>query len=152
MHLSNEKFLKRARRCVTIMGYRKFYKTNIECSRYKLKKKRDWDRFARLSYLPWYKGKHFSEPNAKNWSVREYALLYPIKLRRKKNIIIMTAYHPLLHKNLIIDGCHRAVAIDSLLLEEKPIPEVEIWECRGEQLHAIFPMDFQHFVVDALKK
>lgn len=154
MHLSNEKFLKRAKRCVTIMGYNKFYETDTKCMRYKIQDGEEWNEFAVSSYLPWYKY-HFSNPKAKNYNVRKYAIQNPLKLKRRDNIIIMTAYHTLLNKRLIIDGCHRAVALDTLHIkteDELWMPKIEIWECYGSQLHAIFPMDFQHFVINAIKK
>jgi hypothetical protein len=112
----------------------------------------DWELFSENCLLPWYKnGREWSYPNAENFSLREYAQLFPKELKELPNTPILSAYHTLLNKRIIVDACHRSVAIQSAVDKKGQIPTVRIIECYGSQIHSIFSCDFCNLVVNALK-
>ena len=83
--------------------------------------------------------------------MREYARVFPKELKELPNTPILSAYHTLLDKRIIVDACHRSVALQSEVDRERPIPKVRIIECYGSQIHSIFPCDFCNLLVDSLK-
>jgi hypothetical protein len=64
------------------------------------------------------------------------------------SIRIMTAYHPSIGKRIIVDGFHRAIALEIEIrdLKKNILPKVEIWECYGRLVHTIFPFEFSHLL------
>ncbi len=109
----------------------------------------DWREFSESCYLPVYKQGDWSTPNAENWNLQEYAKFNPTTLSYANEILILSAYHTLLKKRIIIDGAHRAVELESNL--GKKLEEARIIECYGSQLHSIFPCDFNNMIVRAIK-
>jgi hypothetical protein len=62
------------------------------------------------------------------------------------NLSIVTAYHTEIKKRVIVDGFHRAVAVEIESEKSKSIPEVTILECYGNLVHTIFPFEFCHLM------
>lgn len=110
-----------------------------------------WRGYSAGALLPWYKMKlGWSNPYASNYSLQEYAMSHPSKLWRKE-LVVMSVYHTLLNTRVIVDGCHRAVAIESAVNEGKvTIPLVKVIEAYGSQVHALFLCDFCNIVKDRL--
>jgi hypothetical protein len=110
-----------------------------------------WKEFARECYLVWFDGGQWSTPNKLNWGVTEYASKNPSPLSQSVDLLILSAYHTLLEKRVIIDGCHRAVALATMVQNGQSIPTARVLECYGTQIHAILPADFCNLVVEALR-
>jgi hypothetical protein len=103
----------------------------------------DWNEFSAECFLPWYKqGITPSDSRAENYSLREYALKYPCSLDPNQEMRILSAYHSSLGLRLLVDGCHRAVALQSEVNKGKNIPPVTVIECYGTQMERVFPCDF----------
>jgi len=55
---------------------------------------------------------------------------------------ILSAFHTGIRKRLIVDGCHRAVALETELARSKTIPIVTVLECFGSSVEIVFYDDF----------
>jgi len=111
-----------------------------------------WKEFSQNCYLPWYTGPDWCVPDSLNWGLTEYSRKFPALLTQREDLLILTAYHSLLGKRVIIDGAHRAVALDSEVNAGRDIPPVKVLECFGTQIHGILPADFCNLIVKALRK
>ena len=114
-----------------------------------------WKDIIQVSYLPRYKdGKSPWEDPAQNFTLYEYSLQTSpeIRLRADKtlenapNKRITAAYDIKLNKRLILDGDHRAIAIQLKVNLGENIPEMELTECYGEHMEDIFATDFKHLL------
>jgi hypothetical protein len=102
----------------------------------------DWNQFTLKCFLPMYDGLDATDPAAENCSLREYASKYPVPLNPEKEMRILSAYDSSLDLRLIVDGIHRAIALQSQVDDGKNIPPVTVLECYGTQMERIFPLDF----------
>jgi hypothetical protein len=137
---------------VLVIWQRSFYCTDTKVREVDVESNLDWGLFSANCLLPWYKNDlDWSNPNAENFSLREYARLFPKELKDVPNAPILSAYHGLLDKRIIVDGFHRAVALQSEIDRKGRIPKVRIIECYGSQIHSIFPCDFCNLLIDALR-
>ena len=71
--------------------------------------------FELETYLAWFTEDQWSIPTTRNWSLGEYATQRPKELTQSSNLRIMSTYHTLVGKSVIIDGCNRAVALATLV-------------------------------------
>lgn len=118
--------------------------------------------------LVWKQFSHFCftlNYNAADWprglyKLNEFSLLTSTMNDPKINhldtqgsIRIATAYHPLISKRIIVDGFHRATAleIETRELKRNIIPNVEIWECYGRLVHTIFPFEFSYLLTSYIE-
>lgn len=113
-----------------------------------------WKSFASICILPWYKnGLDWSYPNSKHYSLEEYARdhkEYELDVLPGKPLL--TAFHSLLDVRLIVDACHRSVAIQNAVNAYEKIPRIRVLECYGTQLHTIFPCDFANLITSRVPK
>jgi hypothetical protein len=106
---------------------------------------KEWQIIIDNCFLPDYKyNKSWEGPSAKNYTLIEKSLLSNEKLKNYSNIVIITAYDPESCQRLIVDGVHRAIALQIIINERKNIPAVEIVECYGSNVRLIFKSDFLH--------
>jgi hypothetical protein len=73
----------------------------------------------------------------KSWLSKE-------ELKSEKDIVIITAYDSDLNKRLVVDGMKRSIAIQRLVNQNIPIPELELIECYGPNIKLTFKDDFLH--------
>ena len=61
------------------------------------------------------------------------------RLENEDNLKIITAYHTSIKKRVIVDGFHRAAALETEIKnkERSAIPKVTIWECYDNFVHTI---------------
>jgi hypothetical protein len=110
-----------------------------------IKSNSDWKTILEPSFLPDYKDqKSWKDPLAKNYLVIEKSWLSKEELRSYKDIIIITAYDSDLNKRLVVDGMKRSIAIQRLVNQNIPIPELELIECYGPNIKLVFKDDFLH--------
>lgn len=147
--VSESTFYQEAHR-ISVLWLKGFVFTDTRIREVAITNIEDWREFSESCYLPVYKQGDWSTPNAENWGLQEYAKANPSTLSYPNEIMILSAYHTLLKKRIIIDGAHRAVALESNLGEN--FAEARIVECFGSQLHSIFPCDFNNMVVRAIKQ
>ena len=113
--------------------------------KYIIKSNSDWKTILEPSFLPDYKDqKSWNDPLAKNYLVIEKSWLSKEELRSDKDIIIITAYDSDLNKRLVVDGMKRSIAIQRLVNQNIPIPELELIECYGPNIKLVFKDDFLH--------
>lgn len=74
-------------------------------------------------------------------------------LDSEDNIKIVTAYHSSIGKRVIMDGFHRAVALEIEMRDSRRdnIANVTVWECYGGLVHTIFPFEFSHLLTSCIK-
>ena len=105
--------------------------------------------------LPWYKDEKSPwEDSAQNFTLYEYSLQTSpeTRLRAEKalenapNKRITAPYDIKLDKRLILDGDHRAIAIQLKVNLGENIPEMELMECYGEHMEDIFATDFKNLL------
>jgi len=74
-------------------------------------------------------------------------------LKTEDSIKVVTAYHPSIGKRIIVDGFHRAVALEIAIRDSKRnnIPKVTVWECYGRLVHTIFPFEFSHLLTSYIE-
>lgn len=102
-----------------------------------------WAEFATDCFLPWYKdGLDWRSPGCVNYSLLGYAKAHTERLTTRDQILLVSAYHPPTGTRLILDGCHRAVAVQNRSSRGLPIPEVRVLECFGVRVSEIFKTDF----------
>lgn len=100
------------------------------------------------SYLPKYKdGKSWNDPTAKNYALDEYVLqALEEALKKSEGLQITSAYHTKIKQRLIVDGVHRAIALQRRINSHETIPEVRVLECYGKHVDKSFPCDFANLV------
>ncbi len=146
--VSESTFYQEAHR-ISVLWLKGFVYTDTKIREADVSNYEDWKEFSESCYLAVYKQGDWSSPNAENWALQEYAKLNPSTLTYSKEILILSAFHTLLKKRIIIDGAHRAVALESNFNQD--FGEARVIECYGSQLHSIFPCDFNNMIVRALK-
>ena len=141
---------------VTVIWLKGFSNTDTHSRETIINSNLQWRRLFNDSVLPWYylgsspRG-DWSKPKSLNYKLVDYAFKHPKPLNRGvEELLIITAYHSLLEKRLLVDGCKRAVALQTEVDQGRDIPTVRVLECYGTQLHAIFPCDFCNLIVDRL--
>lgn len=140
--VDNQRFLEHAR------GIRLHWKHNFDDTDTRTKECviltiEDWREFSESSFLPWYKsGLKYTDLDRVNYSLYEYAARYPSTLDPDQEMRILTAFHTEVRKRLIVDGCHRAVALETEVSKNNTIPIVTVLECFGSNVDRIFPCDF----------
>ena len=74
-------------------------------------------------------------------------------LESEDSIKIVTAYHPSIDKRIIMDGFHRATALEIEIknMRREFIPKVTIWECYGGLVHTMFPFEFSHLLTSYIE-
>ena len=145
--VSESTFYQEAHR-ISVLWLKGFVFTDTKIRLIEISSIEEWREFSDSCYLPVYKGGDWSTPNSENWSLKEYAKLNPTQLTYPNEVLILSAFHNLLKRRIIIDGAHRAVALESNLTKE--FGAARIIECYGSQLHSIFPCDFNNMIVRAL--
>lgn len=136
---------------IGVIWLRCFHNTDTQTRRAIIRSKVQWTRFSQSCLLPWYKGgTDWSPPSAENYSLQEKAKESPSDLKKGQKMLIMTAYHSLIDRRIIVDGCKRAVALETAVNRGGNIPEVTVLESYGTQIHSIFPCDFNNLVRRAL--
>ena len=136
---------------IRVKMLKKFYDTDTQVRITTINSVSKWNEFAKTCILPWYNNSlSWSNPSAANLGLTTYALQHPAKLWNKE-ITLMAAFHTLLKTRLIVDGCHRAVAVETSANERQCVPNTEVIECYGSQLHAIFPCDFCNLISPRLQ-
>ena len=149
--VDTDEFLKLQQR-IEVIWFADFAHTETSVRQVLIKSNLQWKSFSRSCLLPWYKdNKDWSYPDSEHYTLVERAKLQPIKLREDKDLLIRTAYHTLINKRLIVDGCKRAVALETESNKGREIPEVRVLKCYGPQIHSIFPMDFTNLIVKELR-
>jgi hypothetical protein len=107
------------------------------------------------SYLPKYKkGKSWSDSSAYNFTLKEYTLQSDFEVKNKakealnkfRQLQIKSAYQSAIKKRLIVDGVHRAVALQLKVYNHENIPDIRLLECYGADVSKSFPCDFKHLV------
>lgn len=70
------------------------------------------------------------------------------RLENEDNLKIISVYHTSINKRVIVDGFHRAAALETEIKNKErfAIPRVTIWECYGNLVHTIFPFEFSHLL------
>jgi len=105
------------------------------------------------SFLSRYKnGRSWNDPSAENFKVTEYCLIMPVEVRDRvdtimriaKDFTITTAYHTTLDKRLIVDGVHRALGIESKIMQIGLFSIVNLIECYSNRIDENFEYDFKH--------
>lgn len=105
------------------------------------------------SYLPKYKnGKSWEDSTAYNFTLKEYTLQSDLEVKNKaketlnksRQLQITSAYQSAIKKRLIVDGVHRAVALQLKVYKHENIPEIRLLECYGTDVSKSFPYDFGH--------
>jgi len=138
---------------IRVIWLSRFYHTDTEFRELIIDSNELWKSFVRNCLLPWYKnGLGWSDPSGMNYSVEEYAHEHPQELGSLPDEPLVTVFHPVVNVRLIVDGCHRSVAIQSAVNKNQLIPKIRIIECYGTQVHAIFPCDFCNIMAKALSK
>jgi hypothetical protein len=123
---------------------------------YTIKSKDDWN-YLHMgnSYLPKYKqGKSWNDPTSQNYTLYEYTLQAPSNIRnyaeevlkRSERLQITSAYHSKIEQRLIVDGVHRAVALQLKINSHENISEVRLLECYGIHVDKSFPSDLANLV------
>ena len=134
---------------------RGFYCTDTKVRTAVLKDKSQWREYASEVLLPWYKdGLDWSHPEAKNYQLSEFANEHATDNQfslRNEQLRVLSVYHNLLNRRLLVDGCHRAVAIEIAVKREIEVREVEVVEAYGSQIHAIFPCDFANLLREKIQ-
>jgi hypothetical protein len=111
-----------------------------------------WRKFSYSCFIP--------HGNVNDWShgiykLKDFLLLPSIiadtrfnRLESEDNLKIVTAYHSSIKKRIIVDGFHRAAALEAEVKNRQRIgfPKVTIWECYGKLVHTIFPFEFSHLL------
>jgi hypothetical protein len=124
-----------------------FWNTDTQFRETVIRRNAEWKKFSHSCLLPWYKqGFDWTRPCAENYSVREKAKEEPSKLREGETMLIMTAYDSIINKRLVVDGCKRAVALETATNRNRTIPRVRVLECFGAQVHCIFWCDFLNLI------
>lgn len=136
----------------TVMKLNDFALTDTKTREATIDTNDKWKEFAKDAYLVWYyPGGEWSDPANKNWTLSEQAAQSPRQLQQTSDLLVLSGYHTLLGKRVIIDGCKRSVSIETLVQNDKPIPPVRVLEIYGTQIHVILPADFCNLVADALR-
>jgi hypothetical protein len=111
-----------------------------------------WKEISRRSFVPYVDVNRWSKGI---FSLKEFLSLPSTKddtrfnrLQNNNEVKIVTAYHNLIKKRIIVDGFHRAVALENEIKgrKRKSIPPIRIWECYGNLVHTIFPFEFSHLM------
>lgn len=117
----------------------------VRFRKYIIKSNTDWKNILERSFLPDYKYQiSWNDPLAKNYLLIEKSWLSKEKLKSEKDIVIITAYDSDLNKRLVVEGMKRSIAIQRLVNQNIPIPELELIECYGPNIKLIFKDDFMH--------
>ncbi len=137
---------------VRVMKTSSFFHTDTKSRGATIDSNEFWKEFSKDAYLPWYHpGGEWSDPANINWTLPEQAKQSPLSFEQTDDLLVVSGYHELLGKRVIIDGCHRAVATETAVQKGAPIPPVKVLECYGTQIHAILFADFCNLVAKALK-
>ncbi len=108
-----------------------------------MRNKRDWARFRKNCFLPWYKGGlNYDDAGSVNYSLRKHAKEEPTKLKSDRNMLLLSAFHISANLRLIVDGCNRANAIESEIKKRHVMPTVRVVECYGSRIDQVFYADF----------
>lgn len=110
--------------------------------------KDSWDEFTNETYLCTYRVGAWNTPGAENLSFLEGYRIIPRHPRRvpESGWRIITAFHTILRKRLIIDGMHRGFQTEKDFRESGAAREIDIVECYGPEVNATFPYDFQPLI------
>ena len=127
---------------ITITWLREFARTDTKVREATIDRSAKWKEYSKNCFLPWFPGGNWSAPHVQNYSLVEYARANPSSLRTPPGeLLVLSAFHTILDKRVLADGCNRAVAIESDMNQRKRIYPVKVIECYGTQVHAIFPCD-----------
>jgi hypothetical protein len=111
-----------------------------------------WDKFSDSCFLPPVK---LEECSHGLYKLKDFLLSPSIRddtrfnhLENEDNLMIITAYHTSIKKRVIVDGFHRAAALEAEIKNKErfAIPKVTISECYGNLVHTIFPFEFSHLL------
>lgn len=112
-------------------------------------------------YLPFYYFLKRPKPNrdwkdlvSTNYTFTEFAnstddqsfVLNPKKLGNN-DINIITAHKPISDIRLVLDGCHRMVALYKYEKKNELKNKINIYEVSGDLVIALFPCDFAHIIL-----
>src|ERR1700730_15859704 len=112
--VSESTFYQEAHR-ISVLWLKGFVFTDTRIREAEISSIDEWGEFSESCFLPVYQQGDWSTPNNENWNPQEYAKLNPSTLTYSNEILILSAFHTLLKKRIIIDGAHRAVALESNL-------------------------------------
>jgi hypothetical protein len=116
-----------------------------------------WKKFSNSCVVTHFKPEEWSRGL---YTLEDFLLLPDVRddtrfsrLGSEDNLKIITAYHTTIKKRVIVDGIHRATALETETRNKKrsTIPKVSIWECYGDLVHTIFPFEFSHLLTSHIK-
>jgi hypothetical protein len=111
-----------------------------------------WKKFSSSSFIPYVEVNDWSHGIYK---LEDFLLLDSTivdarfnRLESEDALKIVTVYHTSIKKRVIVDGFHRASALELEIKNGKRnvFPTVIIWECYGRFVHTIFPFEFSHLL------
>jgi hypothetical protein len=127
-----------------------FRSGNIQCRKGSLTSFSVWKDLSECCFVPHY---NLDEWIKGVYRLKEFALLHTTleddtfnHLNDTANLAIVKGYHPIIKKRVIVDGVHRATAVEIESKKSKAIPSIKILECYGELIHTIFPFEFSHLL------
>lgn len=113
--------------------------------------KEDWDEFTENTYTCSYK--------TGNWNVlgsENYLFLEKFKLpfespkpEWERDYSMLTAFHTVIQKRLILDGMHRGFYLEKAYQEGGFARDIQVFEAIGPQVHVTFWYDFLNLVADS---
>ena len=153
--IAPDRFLQR-RDDIQVLWIKDFLNTDTKFRGAVIESNEEWKEFSKSCFLPWYKNSPlWSSPNNENYSLQEYAKEYSedklFIIKEGEEMLMLSVYHVALGKRLLVDGCHRAVALEIAVNKGTKIKPVSILECFGTQLHGVFYADFTNMIADTLQ-
>lgn len=131
-----------------MIGWTEKFAPSTKFQRARISTREDWDDFVKDTYLASYKTGNWDILGSPNYSFLEGYRSIP---RHPRNVSepgwsMSTAFHPVLHKRLVLDGMHRGFQTQKDFSEGKIAREIEIVECYGPEVHVTFWPDFLNLI------
>jgi len=125
-----------------------FKDTVVEFRHANLSTKQDWDEFTKPTYTASYRSGDWNVLGSQNIPFLEKANdpLLPFRQEWESDYSMLTAFHSLIEKRLILDGMNRGFWIEKAYREGRQAREVQIFEAKGAQVHVTFWPDFLNLI------